>query len=147
MANIRLFILILAVFGSSTLSANEGAAPVDGAPGASDHASVFGGHGVEQPERERDEDGIVAHEDGQPHGGHRQIWFRLQQGRRAAHARQQHGHDHRIQQHGQQDVPAPRSHQHSRKETADGYQPDHAGSDDAEEQGRRPANAGARRSY
>ena len=34
MANIRLFILILAVFGSSTLSANEGVAPVEGAPAA-----------------------------------------------------------------------------------------------------------------
>jgi pilus assembly protein CpaC len=34
MAKIRLFILILAVFGSSTLSANEGAAPVEGAPAA-----------------------------------------------------------------------------------------------------------------
>ena len=34
MAKIRLFILILAVFGSSTLSANERVAPVDGAPAA-----------------------------------------------------------------------------------------------------------------
>ena len=34
MAKIRLFILILAVFGSSTLSANEGSAPVEGAPAA-----------------------------------------------------------------------------------------------------------------
>jgi pilus assembly protein CpaC len=32
MANIRLFILVLAVFGSSTLSANERVAPVEGAP-------------------------------------------------------------------------------------------------------------------
>jgi pilus assembly protein CpaC len=34
MAKIRLFILVLAVFGSSTLSANERVAPVDGAPAA-----------------------------------------------------------------------------------------------------------------
>jgi pilus assembly protein CpaC len=34
MAKIRLFILVLAVFGSSTLSANEGTAPVEGAPAA-----------------------------------------------------------------------------------------------------------------
>ena len=32
MAKIRILILILAVFGSATLSANDGAAPVEGAP-------------------------------------------------------------------------------------------------------------------
>jgi Flp pilus assembly secretin CpaC len=40
MAKIRLFILVLAVFGSSTLSANERVAPVEGAPAAAPSDSL-----------------------------------------------------------------------------------------------------------